>query len=241
MIVYTSGTTGRPKGAVLSHGNITWNSLNVLTDYDITSTERALMIAPLFHVAALGMGCFTTILKGGSVVLEEKFEPGGRARVDRAVWGDPGQRRADDVPADVRASGLGIDRPVDAAQPDLRRFGGSDPGARRLRAARAVVLTGLRDDRDGAGGNIAPATLFAHEGGIRRARALLHLGAYRRRCRAGNRRRDRGVGTERDSRILEQLPQRPRSYSRRMAGCARAMSATPTSRASSTSPTARKT
>jgi fatty-acyl-CoA synthase len=76
MIVYTSGTTGRPKGAVLSHGNITWNSLNVLIDYDITSSERALMIAPLFHVAALGMGCFATLLKGGTVILEEKFEPG---------------------------------------------------------------------------------------------------------------------------------------------------------------------
>lgn len=75
MIVYTSGTTGRPKGAVLSHGNITWNSLNVLIDYDISSTDRALMIAPLFHVAALGMGCFTTILKGGTVILEERFDP----------------------------------------------------------------------------------------------------------------------------------------------------------------------
>ena len=76
MIVYTSGTTGKPKGAVLSNGNITWNSLNVLVDYDLTSSEQALMIAPLFHVAALGMGCFATILKGGTVIVEEKFDPG---------------------------------------------------------------------------------------------------------------------------------------------------------------------
>lgn len=76
MILYTSGTTGRPKGAVLTHGNLTWNALNVLVDYDITSDERALMIAPMFHVAALGMGALPTLLKGGALVLQQKVDPG---------------------------------------------------------------------------------------------------------------------------------------------------------------------
>src|SRR5690606_21568350 len=75
LIIYTSGTTGRPKGAVLTHANLTWNSFNVLVDYDVTSDTRALMIAPLFHVASLGMGCLPTILKGGTVVLAERFVP----------------------------------------------------------------------------------------------------------------------------------------------------------------------
>ncbi|HWU57432.1 MAG TPA: AMP-binding protein, partial [Microbacteriaceae bacterium] len=57
LIIYTSGTTGRPKGAVLSHGDLIWNAINVITDYDVVSTDRALMISPLFHVASLGMGC----------------------------------------------------------------------------------------------------------------------------------------------------------------------------------------
>nr|WP_255480332.1 long-chain fatty acid--CoA ligase [Quadrisphaera sp. RL12-1S] len=76
LIVYTSGTTGRPKGAVLTHGNLTWNALNVLVDYDVTSADRALMVSPLFHVASLGMGCLPVLLKGATVLLQERFVAG---------------------------------------------------------------------------------------------------------------------------------------------------------------------
>lgn len=75
-IVYTSGTTGKPKGAVLTHGNLTWVSLNCIIDYDIVSTDIALMISPLFHVASLGMGALPVVLKGATMVLEKGFEPG---------------------------------------------------------------------------------------------------------------------------------------------------------------------
>ncbi|GAB3028976.1 long-chain fatty acid--CoA ligase [Parafrigoribacterium mesophilum] len=76
MILYTSGTTGFPKGAVLTHANITWNCFNVLVDYDFLSTDVALMISPLFHVASLNMGLLPTLLKGGTVILEPRFDPG---------------------------------------------------------------------------------------------------------------------------------------------------------------------
>jgi fatty-acyl-CoA synthase len=75
IILYTSGTTGRPKGALLTHGNITWNCLNVIVDFDFSSADVALMISPMFHVAALDMGVLPTLLKGGTVVLESKFDP----------------------------------------------------------------------------------------------------------------------------------------------------------------------
>ncbi|WP_306368731.1 long-chain fatty acid--CoA ligase [Nocardiopsis sp. CC223A] len=75
MIMYTSGTTGRPKGAELTHGNITWNCVNVLIDVDVTADEVTLVSAPMFHTAALNMTCLPTLLKGGRVVIEPRFDP----------------------------------------------------------------------------------------------------------------------------------------------------------------------
>jgi fatty-acyl-CoA synthase len=83
-IIYTSGTTGRAKGAVLTHGNLTWVALNCIVDYDVVSTDVALMISPLFHVASLGMGALPVILKGATLVLEKGFEPGrALAQIER--------------------------------------------------------------------------------------------------------------------------------------------------------------
>jgi fatty-acyl-CoA synthase len=75
MIMYTSGTTGRPKGATLSHGNLTWNCMNVLIDLDLRGDEVTLLTAPLFHAAALNMSCLPTLVKGGCAVIVEAFDP----------------------------------------------------------------------------------------------------------------------------------------------------------------------
>ncbi|MGW9405310.1 acyl-CoA synthetase [Arthrobacter sp. NPDC055585] len=76
IILYTSGTTGQPKGALLTHANLAWNCFNVLVDYDVAENDIALMISPLFHVASLDMGVLPNLLKGATVVLETRFEPG---------------------------------------------------------------------------------------------------------------------------------------------------------------------
>jgi fatty-acyl-CoA synthase len=76
LIMYTSGTTGGAKGATLSHGNITWNAIKVVVDADFRQDEVALVVAPLFHTAALNMLCLPTLLKGGAVLIEPGFEPG---------------------------------------------------------------------------------------------------------------------------------------------------------------------
>ncbi|WP_406175647.1 acyl-CoA synthetase [Streptomyces sp. NBC_00996] len=75
IIMYTSGTTGRPKGAMLTHGNLTWNAVNVLVDHDLIADERALVSAPLFHTAGLNMLTLPVLLKGGICVLVESFDP----------------------------------------------------------------------------------------------------------------------------------------------------------------------
>jgi fatty-acyl-CoA synthase len=75
LIMYTSGTTGRPKGAMLTHANLTWNAVNVLVDHDLTADERALVSAPLFHTAGLNMLTLPVLLKGGTCVLVESFDP----------------------------------------------------------------------------------------------------------------------------------------------------------------------
>jgi fatty-acyl-CoA synthase len=75
LILYTSGTTGRPKGAMLTHANLVWNTLNLLVDVDLASDEVTLVAAPMFHVAALNQTVLPTLLKGGRVVLVSAFDP----------------------------------------------------------------------------------------------------------------------------------------------------------------------
>lgn len=77
MMMYTSGTTGRPKGAVLTHGNTQWNAINAINELPIDQNSITLTVAPLFHIG--GMNIFTTpiLYRGGTVVLEDKFDPQG--------------------------------------------------------------------------------------------------------------------------------------------------------------------
>ena len=74
MIQYTSGTSGLPKGVMLTHGNVIWNVYNLLVDIDLGSDETALVTAPLFHTAALNQVLFPTVLKGGTALIEAGFD-----------------------------------------------------------------------------------------------------------------------------------------------------------------------
>jgi fatty-acyl-CoA synthase len=75
VILYTSGTTGTPKGAVLSHANLTFNTMNQLAHADVLGTDTALCMAPLFHATGLGQVSLPTLFKGGTVVVATKFDP----------------------------------------------------------------------------------------------------------------------------------------------------------------------
>jgi len=73
-IVYTSGTTGISKGAVLTHNNFAANGLNLITCWQITNADRLLLPLPLFHVHGLGNGLHTWLISGCRLHLLERFE-----------------------------------------------------------------------------------------------------------------------------------------------------------------------
>ncbi|MFI7705081.1 long-chain fatty acid--CoA ligase [Nonomuraea sp. NPDC049480] len=74
LILYTSGTTGRPKGATLSHANLVWNTYNMLIGVDVAGDETTLVSAPLFHVAALNQTLLPTFIKGGRSVIMPSWD-----------------------------------------------------------------------------------------------------------------------------------------------------------------------
>lgn len=76
VILYTSGTTGHPKGAIQTQGNILFNSINANLGLDIVSTDVNLCSLPLFHTGGLHVMTTPTIHPGGTIVIMRSFDPG---------------------------------------------------------------------------------------------------------------------------------------------------------------------
>jgi fatty-acyl-CoA synthase len=74
LIVYTSGTTGKPKGAVLTHKNVYVNAMNYSLEFGLTKDELQLITTPMFHIGGIS-ALSMVILMGGTSVLLEKFDP----------------------------------------------------------------------------------------------------------------------------------------------------------------------
>lgn len=75
LIVYTSGTTGRPKGAVLTQSALTFNAVNSTAVHDMTSRDVVLTNLPMFHVGGLNIQTTPALHAGATVVLQRRFEP----------------------------------------------------------------------------------------------------------------------------------------------------------------------
>jgi malonyl-CoA/methylmalonyl-CoA synthetase len=73
-LVYTSGTTGASKGALLTHGNFWANARSLLASWRISESDRFLLALPLFHVHALGNGLHCWLASGCRMRLLERFE-----------------------------------------------------------------------------------------------------------------------------------------------------------------------
>jgi malonyl-CoA/methylmalonyl-CoA synthetase len=75
MLCYTSGTTGTPKGAMLTHGNLLASCEALRLAWRWSTADRLVLALPLFHVHGLGVGLHGTMLCGGSAVLLGRFDP----------------------------------------------------------------------------------------------------------------------------------------------------------------------
>jgi fatty-acyl-CoA synthase len=75
IIMYTAGTTGQPKGAILSQGASFWNAVNLMLAMDFTSSDRNLAVLPMFHIGGIGLFTLPMLYVGGTVVIQRTFEP----------------------------------------------------------------------------------------------------------------------------------------------------------------------
>lgn len=75
LIVYTSGTTGRPKGAVLAQSALLWNGYNSIHAHDLSQADHVLTVLPMFHVGGLNNQTLPALLAGASVTLQRRFDP----------------------------------------------------------------------------------------------------------------------------------------------------------------------
>ena len=80
LIGYTSGTTGRPKGAVLSHANLLASAESLRIAWCWTADDRLVLALPLFHMHGLGVGLHGTLHAGASALLVPQFHPDAVAR-----------------------------------------------------------------------------------------------------------------------------------------------------------------
>ena len=76
LLLFTSGTTGLPKGTQLTYGNLWWNSINVDTMVDTRPRDITLASAPLFHVGALNSFVIRALFRGNTVLIHRHFDPG---------------------------------------------------------------------------------------------------------------------------------------------------------------------
>jgi amino acid adenylation domain-containing protein len=73
LLIYSSGGTGKPKGALHTHSSILAHGRNSITSHQLSATDRSLLVLPLYHINTECVTLIPTLLSGGSVVIAHRF------------------------------------------------------------------------------------------------------------------------------------------------------------------------
>ncbi|MCX4767722.1 long-chain fatty acid--CoA ligase [Streptomyces sp. NBC_01275] len=138
-LMYTSGTTARPKGVCLTHANVQAKNLAHIVHFGLTAADTTLVCGPLYHVGGLDMPALATLYAGGSVVLQRKFDAAGALRAIEEhgvtnVWLAPAMVNAvlevpDRESYDTRSVRFVLGGGEKTPEPVLRRIMSAFPGA----------------------------------------------------------------------------------------------------------------
>jgi long-chain acyl-CoA synthetase len=75
LMIYTGGTTGRPKGVMLDHANLVATAAMIVNWFEMTAADRCLLVLPLFHVNGIMVSVVSPLVAGGSTVIAPRFDP----------------------------------------------------------------------------------------------------------------------------------------------------------------------